>query len=121
MSRDTMVPFASAEAAWFWFVQSQMARAEGAKIVAGAGLYPRPCEPVDICREVERLYRGRRLVIDHIKVMRHYGMRMMSPDPRRPKEARAHHVWVGAMKRLEDALVLKGIVDSSLSWRANCV
>lgn len=116
MSRDDMVPFDSAEAAWFWFVQAQMARAEGAQIKSGAGLYQRPCEPVDICREVERLYRGRRLVIDHIKVLKHYGVRLMSPDPRRAKEKRAHFIWMEAMERLEEALVFKGIVKTTPAW-----
>lgn len=107
---EESVPFSSAEAAWFWFIETQMARSEGARLVSGAGLYPRPCEPVDICREVERLYRGRRLLIDHIKVLKHYGVRLMSPDPRHPKEIRAHYIWEEAMERIEEALIRKGIV-----------
>ena len=110
---ETSVPFSSAEAAWFWFIETQMARSEGARLVSGAGLFPRPCEPVDICREVERLYRGRRLLIDHIKVLKHYGVRLTSPDPRHPKEVRAHYIWAEAMERIEDALVRKGIVAST--------
>ncbi len=116
VAHEQMRPFDSAEAAWFWFVQAQVARLEGARISAGAGTFQRPCEPVDIYRELDRLYRGRRLVIDHIKVLRHYGLRLTSPDPRRPKELRAHHIWTEAMERLEEALVSKGIVVPRIDW-----
>lgn len=114
---DETVPFDSVEAAWFWFVQAQTARNEGAQILSGAGLYSRPCEPVDILREVERLYRGRRLLIDHIRVLRHYGLRMLSPDPHRPKEAHAYHLWIEAMEKLEEPLVAKRIVVQPSCWR----
>jgi hypothetical protein len=104
------VPFHSAEEAWFWFLQAQTARAEGARIVAGAGCNPRPCEPVDIFRALERLYRARRLVMDHMLVLRYYGRRMMPPDPHCPKEVRAYGLWTEALERLEEVLLGKGIV-----------
>ena len=104
------VPFNSAEEAWFWFVSAQMARADGARIAAGVSLITRPCEPVDIFKAMERLYRSRRLLMDHILVLRHYGRRLMSPDPRRAKEIRAHKLWCEALERLEDVFVSKGIV-----------
>lgn len=107
---DDFTPFKSAEEAWFWFIQAQTARNEGAKISAGASLYSRPCEPVDIITAVERLYRGRRILMDHVMVLRHYGQRMLSPDPRRPKEMRAHKLWVEALTLLEESLVAKRIV-----------
>lgn len=103
-------PFVSAEEAWFWFIQAHLARSEGAKIVAGLGLGCRPCEPVDVLAVVERLYRGRRLLMDHILVLRFYGRRQMSPDPQRAKEMRAYSLWQEAMERIEDVLIAKGIV-----------
>lgn len=117
-AHDEGVPFDSAESAWFWFIQAQTARNEGAQIAAGEGLCQRPCEPVDIYREIDRLYRGRRILVDHIRVLRHYGMRLMSPDPRRPREVRAHYLWREAMERLEDALSVKGIVARPSRWSA---
>jgi len=54
VAHEQMRPFDSAEAAWFWFVQAQVARLEGARISAGAGTFQRPCEPVDIYRELDR-------------------------------------------------------------------
>ena len=118
LGSDTQAtPFLSAEEAWFWFVQNQLAKADGARIAAGMSLVQRPCEPVDIYKVMERLYRGRRLLMDHILVLRHYGRRLMSPDPRRPKEIRAHGLWVEALERMEEVMILKGIVkEKTFSW-----
>lgn len=113
--RET-IPFDSAEEAWFWFLQAQTAKEEGARITAGSALLPRPCEPVDIFRVMEHLYRKRRLVMDHLLVLRHYGRRLMPPDPRRPKEIRASQLWIEALDRLEESLISKGIVARKI-WR----
>jgi hypothetical protein len=102
--------FSSAEEAWFWFLAAQKARDDGARITAGLALVPRPCEPMDILKVVERLYRQRRLVMDHILVLRHYGRRMCPPDWRRDKEVRASRLWCEALDRIELVLVEKGIV-----------
>lgn len=104
------VPFGSAEEAWFWFIDAQSARNDGARFTAGIGLYPRPCEPIDILKTLNRLYRGRRLLMDHLLVLRHYGRRKLPPDPRRPKEIRADKLWREALTRLEDSLTHKGII-----------
>ena len=103
-------PFDSAEEAWFWFLLAYKAQQEGARFVAGAGLVPRPCEPIDILKSVDRLYRNRRLLMGHILVMRHYGLRNLPPDSRRMKEARAAKLWSEAMERLSEVLESKGIV-----------
>ncbi|MCB1556898.1 MAG: hypothetical protein KDJ15_06250 [Alphaproteobacteria bacterium] len=103
-------PFESAEEAWFWFIQAQRARDDGARFTFGAGLLHRPCEPMDILKVAERLHRNRRLVMDHFMVLRHYGRRMMAPDPTRAKEIRAYKLWSEAMERLEEVFVRKGIV-----------
>ena len=105
-----IVPFQSAEEAWFWFVGAQEARQDGARFSAGQGLMPRPCEPVDILKAVDRLYRQRRLIRDHLMVLRYYGRRRMPPDCRRMREARAYTIWTEALERIEAVLVNKGIV-----------
>jgi hypothetical protein len=109
------VPFDTAEDAWFWFLQAQEAHNEGARFTAGLSLIPRACEPSDILKVVDRLYRNRRLVMDHILVLRHYGKRQLSPDPRRVKEVRAFALWKEALERIEPVLVRKGIVRSKLT------
>ena len=108
------VPFESATEAWFWFIAAQEAKDSGARIIAGSGLFPRPCEPVDILKAVDRLYRKRRLLRDHLLVLRHYGRRHISPDPRRRKEARAYILWEEALDRIEDVLVAKKIVQRDI-------
>lgn len=103
-------PFSSAEEAWFWFMQAHQALLDGAKPRAGAALTPRPCEPVDIFRALDRLYRHRRLIRDHVAVLAHYGRRLMAPDPVRRREARSAGLWREALERLEGPLRRKGIV-----------
>lgn len=104
------VPFRSTEEAWFWFINAQSAKNDGARFVAGQGAVPRPCEPLDILKALDRLYRNRRLIRDHLLVLRHYGRRQMAPDARRIKEARAHGIWHEALERLGEVLERKGIV-----------
>ncbi|MEM7679507.1 MAG: hypothetical protein AAF182_00685 [Pseudomonadota bacterium] len=103
-------PFDSAEEAWFWFINAQAAKNDGARITARQGSIIRPCEPVDILNILDRLYRTRRLIRDHLLVLRHYGRRQMAPDIRRPKEMRSAHLWREALSRLETVLQSKGIV-----------
>ncbi|MEM1093590.1 MAG: hypothetical protein AAGJ10_03220, partial [Bacteroidota bacterium] len=95
---------------WFWFVQVQSAKAEGARLRSDASAIKRPCETNDILKIVDRLYRQRRLMRDHLKVLHHYGVRMMAPDKRRVKEMRAFDLWQEAMGRIEPILIRKGIV-----------
>lgn len=117
------IPFNSAEEAWFWFIAAQEARNDGARFSSGLGLIARPCEPLDILKAVDRLYRCRRLLRDHLLVLRHYGRRRMPPDHRRVKEARACELWKEALQRLEDALERKGIVRRAKNffsgWQEN--
>lgn len=105
-------PFATAEEAWFWFIQAQAAKNDGARL-SGRALLPRPCEPTDILNILDRLYRNRRLIRDHLLVMRHYGRRMLPPDSDRPKEKRAAHLWDEAMDILEESLFRRGFLAVS--------
>lgn len=121
-------PFDNAEEAWLWFILAQEAKNEGARVMAGAGLCVRPCEPLDILKSLDGLYRNRRLIMDHLLVLRHYGKRQLAPDPRRVKEVRAFALWKEALERLEPVLVRKGIVRPKLTlpkpgryWSHNAV
>lgn len=120
------IPFENVEEAWFWFVSAQQAKNEGARITAGQSLYPRPCEPIDILKTVERLYRQRRLTMDHLRVLKHYGQRSYAPDVRRSRESRAYQLWKEAMDRVEPVLERKGIIRKAISvpgpnWFQDCV
>ncbi len=103
-------PFQSVEQVWFWFVQAYTARQDGARVTAGAGTCNRPCEPVDIMVILDKLHRNRRLLIDHMKVLKHYGVRQLPPDPYRVKEARAATLWQEAMAILEESFISKNIL-----------
>lgn len=114
-SLENAQPFDRAEEAWFWFMTAQMAKNEGARIAAGQGAVVRPCEPADILQALNRLYRQRRLSMDHIRILKYYGERFMPPDPRRNKEIRAAILWQQAMEKLEELLESKGIVRKA-AW-----
>ncbi len=105
------IPFDSTEEAWFWFIIAQQAKNDGARFVAGSGAIPRPCEPIDILRILDRLYRTRRLLRDHLLVLRHYGRRQLAPDSRRIKEVRSDMLWREAMARLSVVFERKGIIQ----------
>lgn len=102
-------PFASAEAAWFWYMQCQIARLEGARFSSGLGT-ERPCEPMDIYRAVVRLHRGRILTQAHLTVLADFGRALTPPDPRRPDQIGKTRLWSEALSRLAEALRAKGIV-----------
>jgi|TARA_R110002126_G_scaffold13118_1_gene55950 hypothetical protein len=108
--------FPSVEDTWFWFITANQALLDGARIGAGAGKYNRPCLPSDILTIVDRLRRNRRLLRDHIMVMRHYGRRQHAPDRYHPKEMRAASIWQEAMEVLEEVLIAKGIVAKANDW-----
>lgn len=111
----TATQFNSAEEAWFWFIQANDARQSGARISANLGLYKRPCEPSDILKILERLRRHRRLDMNHFRVLKHYGERLIAPDPTRPNETLSARIWAEAMDVLNDVFIAKDIVLPSLS------
>ncbi len=63
-------PFRTAEEAWFWTMACLIARRDGARIVSGAALVARPCEPDDVVKCLDRLYRQRRIELQHVRILR---------------------------------------------------
>jgi hypothetical protein len=96
---NVAILFESAEEAWFWGILSRR-REETA----------RPCEPMELLRIVDRLYRQRRLIRDHLLVLSFYGRRRAAPDPRCRREQRAAALWREAMLAIGPALRRRGIV-----------
>ncbi len=103
-------PFASAEEAWFWTMAALVARRDGARIVSGRGLVTRPCEPDDVVKCLDRLYRQRRVDLAHARILRIWGERGEVPDPRHPRERGDWRLWREALSRMEWPLRVKGIV-----------
>ena len=110
--QQTGVPFQTVEEAWFWFICSVEAREQGAVPGRSRGALPRPCEPIDIYRVLERLHRNRRLRFEHFQILNTFGRRHMAPEPFRRHEARAHQLWKEAMKELDTVLQRRGVVRS---------
>ncbi len=103
-------PFKSAEDAWFWTVNALAARHEGANNSSGSSI-ERPCEPDDILRCLDRLYRTRRIELLHARVLRYWGDRGRAPNPKHPRERSDYRLWREVMDRLAWKLRHKGIVE----------
>ena len=102
-------PFRSAEQAWFWTMAALVARHEGTGRPGGAGV-PRPCDPDDVVRCLDGLYRRKRIDISHARVLRAWGERGIPPDGRRAGERAEARLWAEAMTLLEWPLRVRGIV-----------
>ena len=111
-SRPAMAaePFRSAEEAWFWTMAALAARREGARCTARNGRPPRPCEPDDVVRCLDRLYRQRRIDLVHARILRVWGERGIAPNPGWAGERCDWRLWREALERLEWVLRMKGIV-----------
>jgi hypothetical protein len=101
--------FRSTEQAWFWTMSALRARREGAKR-SGTGT-PRPCDPDDVIKCLDRLYRNRRVDLVHARILRIWGERQAAPNPAIPSERCDHRLWREAMDRLDFPLRVKGIVE----------
>jgi hypothetical protein len=92
-------PFASAEEAWIWTMMALVARRDGARVLAGRGLVSRPCEPDDVVKCLDRLYRQRRIDLQHVRILRIWGERGYAPNPRIASERGDHRLWREALDR----------------------
>jgi hypothetical protein len=104
-------PFRSAEEAWFWTMAALMARRDGARYGANRGKIARPCEPDDVVKCLDGLYRRRRIDLVHARILRIWGERQIAPNPAFASERCDWRLWIEALSRLEWPLRLKGIVN----------
>jgi hypothetical protein len=103
-------PFRNAEEAWFWTATALVARHDGARVVAHAGRVCRPCEPDDVVRCLDELFRRGRITTRHAEILRRWGERGLVPNAARPAERRAALLWREAMAWLDWPLRSKDIV-----------
>jgi hypothetical protein len=102
-------PFSSPAAAWFWAMRGLQARRDGAawgvsnKAPAGA-------EIDDVVKVLDRLYRQRRITLEHARILRIYGERGTAPNESATAERNDARLWREAMERMELPLQCKGIV-----------
>ncbi len=109
-SGPATVPFPSAEEAWLWTMACLMARRQGARFGANKGMVRRPCEPDDVVKCLDTLYRQRRIDLLHGRILRIWGERQAVPNPAYASEKSDWRIWREAMERLEWPLRVKGIV-----------
>jgi hypothetical protein len=109
-------PFRNAEQAWFWTMAALTARRDGtARTASGT---PRPCEPDDVVRCLDVLYRQRRIDLVHARVLRVWGERQTTPSGAHAAERCDARIWNEALSRLDWPLRAKGIVGK-LSHQGN--
>ncbi len=101
-------PFCSAEQAWFWTMGALVARREGSH--CDGPRTARPCDPDDVVKCLDQLYRRRRIDLLHARILRIWGERGMAPNPKFPPERCDWRIWREALDRLEWPLRVKGIV-----------
>ena len=101
-------PFSSAEQAWFWTMAALMARREGTG--SGRSGIPRPCDPDDVVKCLDQLYRRRRVDLVHARILRVWGERGTAPNPAYASERCDFRLWREAIDRLDWPLRVKGIV-----------
>ncbi len=110
MMTSPTLPFVSAEEAWFWTMAALIARRDGARLRAGLGRVARPCEPDDVVKCLDTLYRRRRIDLVHARILRLWGERQCAPNPGFALERCDWRLWREALDRLEWPLRVKGIV-----------
>jgi hypothetical protein len=107
-------PFRNAEEAWLWTMAALVAKREGRGAGQGysspAGRIARPCDPDDVLRCLDTLYRRRRIELLHARILRIWGERQMAPNPAHVSERCDFRLWREALDRLEWLLRVKGIV-----------
>ena len=91
-------PLPSVADAWLWTMAALQARRDGARIVAGAGAIQRPCEPDDVVKVVDNLYRQRRITLEHARYLRIWGERQAAPN--KADNPRDHTMWTQAISRV---------------------
>ena len=106
----TVTPFRDADEAWFWTMAALMARRDGARYSANQGRTQRPCEPDDVLKCLDKLYRHRRSDLVNARILSLWGERQVAPNPAHGNERCDWRLWREALDRLEWSLRVKGIV-----------
>src|SRR5580658_3317523 len=90
-------PFRSAEEAWLWTMAALQARRDGARYTANRGLVSRPCEPDDVIRCLDALYRRKRIDLVHARILRVWGERQTAPNAVHATERSDSRLWREAL------------------------
>ena len=100
-------PFRTAEEAWLWTAAALLARRDGAGAAWRPEGPPRPCDPEDVVRCLDILYRQGSIEMVHARILRIWGERQRAPWHRRQSDWR---LWHQALGQMEWALRTRGII-----------
>ncbi len=103
-------PFRSGEEAWFWTMAALMARRDGASAAWRPDGPSRPCDPDDVVRCLDTLYRQRSIDLLHARILRIWGERQRPPCAEHRGQRSDWRLWQQALGQLEWALRGRGIV-----------
>jgi hypothetical protein len=92
--------FSTATDAWFWTMRTLISQRHGMR------LEQRGFEPDVVIKALDRLYRQRRIRLEHVKALRIWGEAGAVP----PALHRDRVEWDEALSRLEQPLRLAGVV-----------
>lgn len=106
---DKLFKFYSAQSLWLGFMALNHDKKRGNNVVMASEL-ARAYD--DILSVLNRLYRLRRLLIDHIRVLHFYGRKGRAPRGWVHKEMRAHTLWQEALDILTPYWIDKGYLVS---------
>ena len=107
---ETALPFRTAEDAWLWTMAALIARRDGASAAWRPDGPARPCDPDDVVRAIDILYRDRTIELLHARILRIWGERQRAPCCTRPLQRSDWRLWHQALGHLEWALRARGIV-----------
>ena len=107
---ELAIPFRSAEEAWLWTMVTLTARKDGAALAWRPEGPQRPCDPEDMTRCLDILYRERSIELLHARILRIWGERQTAPRGDRPQQQSDWRLWHQALGQLEWVLRARGIV-----------
>ena len=103
-------PFRSAEQAWLWTMAILLARRDGAGAAWRPEGPPRPCDPEDVIRCLDTLYRQRSIDLLHVRILRIWGERQRAPHAQRLLQQSDWRLWRQSLGQLEWSLRARGVV-----------
>jgi hypothetical protein len=108
--------FYSAQSLWFAFValRGTDARAKPVELQENMKIIYK-----DILAILNSLYRSRRLLIDHLRVLNFYGRKGRAPRAWVKKEMRAHTLWKEALDILASPMIGRGylVSETAQKWQ----
>ena len=75
-----------------------IARREGARYTANKGTVTRPCDPDDVIKCLDVLFRQQRVTLAHARILRIWGERQIAPSPVVVAEHNDHRLWTERLK-----------------------